>query len=139
MQKVKLKHNWWTGNLPQPHRYAKQEWNPGALHLPSALRAGSFSSAHPLKPGINSSPGPRDYGIFPGATLLFSQRTKSREAGTGARTHGKPPACLCRGLSRRQDCIYFHISGLPSSVLEAQRQYLAWLRGERKEGSLSFP
>lgn len=37
-----------------------------------------------------------------------------------------------------QDCIHFHIPGLPSSILEAQRQYLAWQRDKEKEGSLSF-
>lgn len=96
------------GPLPQPHRYV------AGIHLLRALREGNKPSwAHPLQPEINSSPGPKDYGIFLPGTWPFFQRTGSWEVGIWALA----PNLLCRGLSQRQDCISFPIPGLPSSTL----------------------
>lgn len=74
------------GTLPQPHRYT------AGILLPRALREGINSfSTHPLQPEMNSCPGPKDYGLFPGGTSPSFQRTESREVGIWTWPPGKPP------------------------------------------------
>lgn len=116
------------GTLPQPHRYT------AGIHQLRALREGiNLSSAHPLQPEINSSPGPKDYDIFPGGHLaLFPEDRKQ-----GGGYLGLAPNLLCRGLSKRQDCISFPIPGLPSSTL-GPGNCLVWLRGSGKAASPSL-
>lgn len=72
----------------------QQEWNPGALHLPQSPEGGYHFLWHHLQPEINSTPGPRDDAISPGATLPFFQRTESRELGILTWPQGNPPACF---------------------------------------------
>lgn len=78
----------------------------------------SSSSAHPLRPEIHSRPGPKDCGIFPGAPCPFSRGQKAGRW-VFALPSWEAPSLLCRGLSRREDCIPFPIPGLLSPRLEA--------------------
>ena len=98
------------------------------IPCPSARREGSnSSSAHHLRPEINSLPGPKGYGIFPGAPYLFPG--DRQQGGWCLPWPPRKPSLLCNpeaGLHPLPN------SGLPSSKLEAQRPCPAWLQDEGK-------